>query len=770
MDKLYTDSVIIGGNMQAKIIVELPSKKVDKEFIYNIPLYLDVKIGAIVRVPFGNRLIEGFVLDIGTFPTEYTLKEIDSIVNSDVLSTELIELGKYISRTTISSLSSAFQSMLPKGIKASIKNKVGVSKKRYMVLNQDINIINNYIDNNRRYIKQVNILNEVIDNGKVLVSRLDSSINTLLNKGLIKFVYEEEYRYRVESFNSNKEIVLSPEQERVIGTIKGDMDEKEKGEDVVKEEEGKLGRHNTYLLYGVTGSGKTEVYVELVKECVQRGRQAIVLVPEIGLTEQIVSRFKRGLEGMEIGGDNDIDENRKVNIAVLHSGLSEGERYDEYRRIKEKNVDVVIGTRSAIFAPLKNVGIIVIDEEQSTSYKQDCNPRYHARDVAIWRGKWHRCPVVLGSATPSLESFAMAGNGVYRLVTMLRRAGKARMPVVTVVDMKREAKRGNFILSEVLVQKMREVIGRGKQVMLLLNRRGYSSAFICKDCSHTERCPNCDITLTYHKSSNRFSCHYCGFSKVRDGRCSKCGSDNVMDYGIGTERLSEEVERLVDGARVVRMDLDTTGRKGSHQRIIREFDSGVYNVLVGTQMIAKGLDFPNVVLVGVVSADSSLNVPDFRSSERTFELLTQVSGRSGRGSDAGEVVVQSFDTEHYSLEYARRQDYVGFYREEMKVRKVLKYSPYYYIAVVSVLSKDYKEGMREVRKVGEYLRSKLDGEAIVLGPAMANVFKMNNVYRYKCTVKYRKSDKLVEVLTFIDGIYRDNGRVSVEVDVGPSRM
>ena len=739
--------------MQAKIIVELPSKKVDKEFIYNIPLYLDVKIGAIVRVPFGNRLIEGFILDIGVFPTEYTLKEIDSIVNSDVLSTELIELGKYISRTTISSLSSAYQSMLPKGIKASIKNKVGVSKKRYMVLDRDMEFVRDYIDNNRRYIKQVNILNEVIDNGKVPVTRLDSSINTLLNKGLIKLVYEEEYRYKVESFNSNKKITLSLEQEKVINTIKEDRD-----------------KYNTYLLYGVTGSGKTEVYVELVKDCVQQGKQAIVLVPEIGLTEQIVSRFKRGLEGMEIGGDNGIDGNRKVNIAVLHSGLSEGERYDEYRRIKEENVDVVIGTRSAIFAPLKNVGIIVIDEEQSTSYKQDCNPRYHARDVAIWRGKWHSCPVVLGSATPSLESFARAGNGVYRLVTMLRRAGKARMPVVTIVDMKREAKRGNFILSEVLVQKMREVIGRGKQVMLLLNRRGYSSAFICRDCSHTERCPNCDITLTYHKSSNRFSCHYCGFSKVRDGRCSKCGSDNVMDYGIGTERLSEEVERLVDGARVVRMDLDTTGRKGSHQRIIREFDSGIYNVLVGTQMIAKGLDFPNVVLVGVVSADSSLNVPDFRSSERTFELLTQVSGRSGRGSDAGEVIVQSFDTGHYSLEYARRQDYVGFYREEMKVRKALKYSPYYYIAVVSVLSKDYKEGMREARKVGEYLRSKLDGEAIVLGPAMANVFKMNNVYRYKCTVKYRKSDKLVEVLTFIDGIYRDNGRVNVEVDVGPSRM
>ena len=739
--------------MQAKIIVELPSKKVDKEFIYNIPLYLDVKIGAIVRVPFGNRLIEGFVLDIGTFPTEYTLKEIDSIVNSDVLSTELIELGKYISRTTISSLSSAYQSMLPKGIKASIKNKVGVSKKRYMVLDRDMEFVRDYIDNNRRCIKQVNILNEVIDNGKVPVTRLDSSINTLLNKGLIKLVYEEEYRYKVESFNSNKKITLSLEQEKVINTIKEDRD-----------------KYNTYLLYGVTGSGKTEVYVELVKECVQQGKQAIVLVPEIGLTEQIVSRFKRGLEGIEIGGDNGIDGNRKVNIAVLHSGLSEGERYDEYRRIKEENVDVVIGTRSAIFAPLKNLGIIVIDEEQSTSYKQDCNPRYHARDVAIWRGKWHSCPVVLGSATPSLESFARAGNGVYRLVTMLRRAGKARMPVVTIVDMKREAKRGNFILSEVLVQKMREVIGRGKQVMLLLNRRGYSSAFICRDCSHTERCPNCDITLTYHKSSNRFSCHYCGFSKVRDGRCSKCGSDNVMDYGIGTERLSEEVERLVDGARVVRMDLDTTGRKGSHQRIIREFDSGIYNVLVGTQMIAKGLDFPNVVLVGVVSADSSLNVPDFRSSERTFELLTQVSGRSGRGSDAGEVIVQSFDTGHYSLEYARRQDYVGFYREEMKVRKVLKYSPYYYIAVVSVLSKDYKEGMREARKVGGYLRSRLDGEAIVLGPAMANVFKMNNVYRFKCTVKYRKSDKLVEVLTFIDGIYRDNGRVNVEVDVGPSRM
>ena len=737
--------------MQAKIIVELPSKKVDKEFIYNIPLYLDIKIGSIVKVPFGNRLIEGFVLDIGIFPTEYTLKEIDSIVNRDVLNTELIELGKYISKTTISSLSSAYQSMLPKGIKASIKNKVSTSKKRYMVLNQDINIINNYIDNNRRYIKQVNILNEVINNNKVLVPRLDSSINTLLNKDLIKLVYEEEYRYKAESFNSNKKITLSLEQEKVINTIKEDMD-----------------KYNTYLLYGVTGSGKTEVYVELVKECVRQGKQAIVLVPEIGLTEQIVSRFKIGLEKIEIGSN--IEGERKVNIAVLHSGLSEGERYDEYRRIKEENVDVVIGTRSAIFAPLKNIGIIVIDEEQSTSYKQDCNPRYHARDVAIWRGKWHKCPIVLGSATPSLESFARAGNGVYRLVTMLKRAGSAKLPVVTVVDMKKEAKRGNFILSEKLVQNMKDVIARGKQVMLLLNRRGYSSAFICRDCSHTEKCPNCDITLTYHKSSNRFSCHYCGFSKVRDGICSKCGSDNVMDYGIGTERLVEEVERLIDGARVVRMDLDTTGRKGSHQRIIRQFDSGVYNVLVGTQMIAKGLDFPNVVLVGVISADSSLNVPDFRSSERTFELLTQVSGRSGRGVDAGEVIVQSFDTGHYSLEYARRQDYVGFYREEMKMRKVLKYSPYYYIVVVSVLSKDYKEGMREARKVGGYLRSKLDGEAIVLGPAMANVFKMNNVYRYKCTVKYRKSDKLEEVLTFIDGIYRDNVRVSIEVDVGPSRM
>ena len=737
--------------MQAKIIVELPSKKVDKEFIYNIPLYLDIKIGSIVKVPFGNRLIEGFVLDIGIFPTEYILKEIDSIVNRDVLNTELIELGKYISKTTISSLSSAYQSMLPKGIKASIKNKVSTSKKRYMVLNQDINIINNYIDNNRRYIKQVNILNEVINNNKVLVPRLDSSINTLLNKALIKLVYEEEYRYKVESFNSNKKITLSLEQEKVIRTIKEDMD-----------------KYNTYLLYGVTGSGKTEVYVELVKECVRQGKQAIVLVPEIGLTEQIVSRFKIGLEKIEIGSN--IEGERKVNIAVLHSGLSEGERYDEYRRIKEENVDVVIGTRSAIFAPLKNIGIIVIDEEQSTSYKQDCNPRYHARDVAIWRGKWHKCPIVLGSATPSLESFARAGNGVYRLVTMLKRAGSAKLPVVTVVDMKKEAKRGNFILSEKLVQNMKDVIARGKQVMLLLNRRGYSSAFICRDCSHTEKCPNCDITLTYHKSSNRFCCHYCGFSKVREDICSKCGSDNVMDYGIGTERLVEEVERLIEGARVVRMDLDTTCRKGSHQRIIRQFDSGVYNVLVGTQMIAKGLDFPNVVLVGVISADSSLNVPDFRSSERTFELLTQVSGRSGRGVDAGEVIVQSFDTGHYSLEYARRQDYVGFYREEMKMRKVLKYSPYYYIVVVSVLSKDYKEGMREARKVGEYLRSKLDGEAIVLGPAMANVFKMNNVYRYKCTVKYRKSDKLEEVLTFIDGIYRDNVRVSIEVDVGPSRM
>lgn len=721
--------------MQAKIITEVSNKMVDKEFIYNIPSYLNINIGSIVKVSFNNRLIEGFVIDIGNYNTNYTIKDIDSIVSDNVLSTELIELGKYISNTTLCSLSSAYQSMLPKGIKASIKNKVSINKNRYIVLNKDINIINNYINNNTKYPKQIHILNEIIKNNKVLVTKLNSSINTLIKKELIKFIYEEEYRYKIETFNKDKQIILSKEQQIAVNTIN-------------------TNKHNTYLLYGVTGSGKTEVYIELVKKVLTNNKQAIILVPEIGLTQQIISRFKTKFN----------------NIATLHSGLSEAERYDEYRKIKQGSINIVIGTRSAIFAPLNNIGIIIIDEEQSTSYKQDCNPRYHARDIAIQRGIYHNCPVILGSATPSLESFARAGNKVYNMVTMLNRAGNATLPLVTIIDMKKEAKKGNFILSEILIKKMQNVIDRGMQVMLLLNRRGYSSMYVCRDCSYTEKCPNCDITLTYHKSSNRLSCHYCGFSKQRDNICSKCGSTNIIDYGIGTERLVEEVEKVIKGSKVVRMDLDTTTKKGSHQDIIKRFYEGEYNILVGTQMIAKGLDFPNVVLVGVISADSSLNVPDFRSSERTFELLTQVSGRSGRGSIPGEVIVQSFNDKHYSLTYAKNHDYIGFYKEEMKVRKLLKYSPYYYIAVICISSKDYKEGSREARKVGGYLKSKLEGEAIILGPAMANVFKMNNIYRYKCTVKYRKNDKLMEVLTFISNMYKDNRNVNVEVDINPSRM
>ena len=724
--------------MYADVIIEYGNKAVDTLFTYIIPdnLREKIKIGHRVLVPFNNREIEGFVLDISNeLNSKYELKEISSLCDLEpVLNEEMIILGEKIQKEILCSRISIYQAMLPKALKAKHNTNIGIKMNRYITLNISRDEALRYIEG-CRFAKQKEIISKLLDNDKILLSNVNSSINTLIRNGVIKYIYEEVNRYVSKSSGKYRIVKLNSLQEEVVNSVK-------------------LEEYNKYLLWGVTGSGKTEVYMELIDRVLKQGKNAIMLVPEISLTPQIVDRFVT-----RFGTD----------IAILHSGLSDYEKYDEYRKIINEKVRIVVGARSAVFAPLKNIGIIIMDEEHSNTYKQDNSPRYHARDVAMMRGEYHNAPVLLGSATPSLESFARAGRGVYKLLTLTKRAGGGELPDVQIVDMKSEIKKGNFILSELLVKKIKEKLANNEQIILLLNRRGYSSMLTCRDCGNVLKCPNCDISLTYHKSSNTNRCHYCNYSIKNVDKCNVCGSSNIKEYGLGTEKLEEEIVRMFS-ARVVRMDMDTTCKKGMHEKIIADFGDHKCDILLGTQMIAKGLDFPLVTLVGVINADSSLNVPDFRSAENTYQLLSQVAGRAGRGNLVGEVIIQSYNPEHYSITYAKKHDYLSFYKEEMSIRKLLNYPPYYYITLVNISSRNYEDGFKEANKIGEYLKRNLDKNTIVLGPSMANVFRINNVYHYQCIIKYKKDLLLNQVLTKLDEIYKSNTKVQILLDVNPVRM
>ena len=724
--------------MYADVIIEYGNKAVDTLFTYIIPdnLREKIKIGHRVLVPFNNREIEGFVLDISNeFNSKYELKEISSLCDLEpVLNEEMIILGEKIQKEILCSRISIYQAMLPKALKAKHNTNIGIKMNRYITLNISRDEALRYIEG-CRFAKQKEIISKLLDNDKILLSNVNSSINTLIRNGVIKYIYEEVNRYVSKSSGKYRIVKLNSLQEEVVNSVK-------------------LEEYNKYLLWGVTGSGKTEVYMELIDKVLKQGKNAIMLVPEISLTPQIVDRFVT-----RFGTD----------IAILHSGLSDYEKYDEYRKIINEKVRIVVGARSAVFAPLKNIGIIIMDEEHSSTYKQDNSPRYHARDVAMMRGEYHNAPVLLGSATPSLESFARAGRGVYKLLTLTKRAGGGELPDVQIVDMKSEIKKGNFVLSELLVKKIKEKLANNEQIILLLNRRGYSSMLTCRDCGNVLKCPNCDISLTYHKSSNTNRCHYCNYSIKNVDKCNVCGSSNIKEYGLGTEKLEEEIVRMFS-ARVVRMDMDTTSKKGMHEKIIADFGDHKYDILLGTQMIAKGLDFPLVTLVGVINADSSLNVPDFRSAENTYQLLSQVAGRAGRGNLVGEVIIQSYNPEHYSITYAKKHDYLSFYKEEMSIRKLLNYPPYYYITLVNISSRNYEDGFKEANKIGEYLKRNLDKNTIVLGPSMANVFRINNVYHYQCIIKYKKDLLLNQVLTKLEEIYKSNTKVQILLDVNPVRM
>ena len=727
--------------MYAKVIIEIGVKNVDKMFTYIVPdnMKEDIKVGCRVKVRFGSMVLEGFVLELTNTidKVDYELKEIIELVDKiPILNKEMLELGKKIQEITLCSLISAYQVMLPKALKASIKTNINTKLIRYAVSNRkDMELIT-YIENTK-YEKQREFLKKLIVEKKIRIDKLESYLNTLEKNGLIKFIYEEDYRYKFNTNNSDNRVILNSEQEVCVNRVVNSF-----------------GISKTFLLYGVTGSGKTEVYMNIIEKAINKGMSAIMLVPEISLTPQIVERFTLRF------GDN---------IAILHSGLSDAEKYDEYRKITMGKVKIVVGARSAIFAPLTNIGVIIIDEEHTATYKQENHPRYHARDIAILRSEYHNCPIVLGSATPSLESFARAMNKNYELLVMKKRANNMVLPNVHIVDMKEEIKRGNYTFSKLLIDKINEKISKGEQVILLLNRRGYSPLIKCSKCGEVEKCPNCDISLTYHKSSDSLRCHYCNYTKKCPSKCMKCGSADIKGIGLGTEKLEQEIMDKFK-ARVIRMDADTTSRKGMHEKIIKEFGEGKYDILLGTQMIAKGLDFPKVTLVGVINADMSLCVPDFRSSERTFQLLSQVSGRAGRGKYPGEVIIQTFNPDHYSIRYAKNHDYLNFYKEEMAIRKQLNYSPYYFITLVRISCKDYEEGFKHANKIKDYLEKNLSSDTILLGPTMASMFKINNIYNYQCIIKYKKDLKLKDTLINIDNIYKTNNKVNVEIDVDPIRL
>ena len=726
--------------MYAKVLTEIGAKNVDKTFLYRIPSNLESSVskGKRVKIPFGNRYLEGFVIDItSSLEENIKVKDILKVIDEKaILNEELLLLGKYIADKTLCSLITAYQTMLPKALKANIKINMKPIKEKYLLLNKNKDI-DSYLKN-CPYKSQVEILNKLKEEKEVKIDKLTSSINTLIKKDLIYLEYRDKYRYEYNKNTLDKKVTLNEEQENAVNIVSNNFNSA-----------------ITYLLYGVTGSGKTEVYLSLIEKVINNGKSAIMLVPEISLTPQIISRFKARF------GDD---------VAVLHSALSDGERYDEYRKIMEDKVHIVVGARSAIFAPLKNIGIIIIDEEHVQTYKQDTSPRYHARDVAIWRSNYYKCPLILGSATPSLESYARALKNIYYLLELKQRANKKALPNITVVDMKKEYAKKNMIFSDALKKNINKCLDLKEQVILLLNRRGYSSIITCKDCGHVFKCPNCDISLTYHKTSNILRCHYCGYATNFPSNCPNCKQKNLKDFGLGTERLEEEINHLFPQARVVRMDLDTTSKKGGHEKIIDDFANYKYDILVGTQMIAKGLDFPLVTLVGVINADMSLNIPDFRSSERTFQLLCQVSGRAGRASKEGNVIVQAINNEHYSIKYAMKHDYLGFYQEEMNIRKILKYSPYYYITLIKIMAKDYTKGMNEAIKIASYLKKELSKETIVLGPSPANVLKINNIYNFQCIIKYRKDDNLIKALKFIDNKYIIEKDINISIDQDPLRL
>ncbi len=721
----------------ANIIIDISHEKIDRPFQYLIPHNLKDKIGigTCVTVPFGtgNHLRKGYVVEI-TDQAEYEVSKIKSIADIEdkdiTVEADYITLAAWIREQYGSTMIAALKTVLP--VKQKTKN---VEKKscRLLLPKEEAEVLLQTCIN-KHQVAKARVLEELIREKElpvpILTGKLHVSLQTLRSlekQGAVFIKTESTYRNPVEfakdgshlrGLSDNREIVLSEEQKCIVQNIIADYDK---------------GERMTCLLHGITGSGKTEVYIKLIEEAVSRGKQAIVLIPEIALTYQTVLRFYQ------------IFRNR---VSVLNSTLSKGEKYDQCERAKKGDIDVIIGPRSALFTPFPDLGLIVIDEEHENTYKSEAMPKYHARETAIKIASMHDAIVVLGSATPSLEAYYRAGKGEYKLYKLHTRQAGGELPTVYTVDLRQELKEGNrSILSRQLHARIEQRLHDKEQCILFINRRGYAGFISCRACGHVMKCPHCDVSLSEHKNG-KLVCHYCGYEEPKVNQCPECGSKYILGFRAGTQQIEEVIHKEFPQAKVLRMDADTTKAKDSYEDILSAFANGEADILVGTQMIVKGHDFPNVTLVGILAADLSLHINDYRSGERTFQLLTQAAGRAGRGIKTGEVVIQTYDPEHYSIVHAANQDYQSFYEEEIMYREMLLYPPAAHMLAILISSSCEEDGMNLAKEIGNMVKEKIKNakeQIYVIGPAPATVGRISDVYRHMLYIKCIRYETLVDI-------------------------
>ena len=770
--------------MIAKILVDIKSKNVDKTYDYLIPSeYVDIlEIGARVIVPFGKRFIMGFCLEIAE-SSDYKkeLKSIERIIDMEsYLTEELIQLARSIQLESSALLIKILEAMLPAALKVVYKPKIqvtnmdnldesikpifeyadqvlleSVDKEFYPQIQKEIkkhNIKQIYEIKSRNkalafkyakltrkdvvkitdkqlsvidYLKSKKNFEANVSNVQKHLGLTSSVINTLEKHGYLTTYYKEQYREVTSLYKSeNRDITLNEDQKTAYDRIMADLD-----------------TEKVFLLHGVTGSGKTEIYLKVIEKVIEKNQSVIFLVPEISLTPMMMSRFRNRFGKL---------------VAMLHSGLSTLEKYDEWRRVVAKEARIIIGARSACFAPVDDLGLVVIDECHESTYKQDNTPNYYAVDVLKKRIKYHNSVMILGSATPNIDSYARQIRGYYELLDLPKRALNSTLPNIEVVDMKKEFISGNSSTFSIKLQEeIKDRLARKEQVILLLNRRGHSNFVICRNCGHVFQCPNCDISLTYHEYSHSLKCHYCGHDEKIPKKCVKCESEDLRYMGSGTQKVESELHAIYPEARIVRMDNDTTRKKNAHERLLHEFENNG-DILLGTQMIAKGLDFPKVTLVGIIQADNNLYIPSFRAPEKTFQLLMQVSGRAGRRGILGKVVIQAFNPEHYAIKYACNNDYLGFYHHEMRIRKLAKYSPFYYMIELKILGPSMRDSFYNGIEIVKHLRRNLNNNAIVLGPAIPVVRRINTKYICEIIIKYRDLGNLNEILNKVLDEYQMN--------------
>ncbi|MBO5337596.1 MAG: primosomal protein N' [Lachnospiraceae bacterium] len=716
----------------ADIIVDISHEKLDKPFQYRVPERLReiLEPGMCVNVPFGNanKLIKGYVVGISDrckFDPART-KDIAGIVQKDVgVEDKMIELAAWIKRNYGSTMIQALKTVLP--VRKSVKK---LEHKRIEVLMNREELISLLGECERKkqtakarllkaLLEQEEIPYEWIT-GKLGISA--ATVNSLEKAGALRVVITEGYRNPVKlQINPEERKALSKEQSHIVEEVLKDFDN---------------GNRGTYLIHGITGSGKTEVYMQLIEEVVSRDKQAIVLIPEIALTYQTLLRFYKRF------GER---------VSVMNSTLSAGEKYDQCERAKKGEIDVIIGPRSALFTPFPNIGLIVIDEEHEGSYKSEGTPKYHARETAVEVARLHNASVILGSATPSMESYYRASEGEYRLFSLTERLTGGTLPRVHTVDLREELKAGNrSIFSRKLQELLVERLQRGEQSMLFLNRRGYAGFISCRACGQVMKCPHCDVSLSEH-TDGRLVCHYCGYAEPRPRVCPECGSKYISGFKAGTQQIEEKLKEMFPGVRTLRMDADTTKTKDSYEAILSAFSNGEADVLIGTQMIVKGHDFPKVTLVGVLAADLSLGVGDYRSGERTFQLLTQAVGRAGRGELPGEAVIQTYQPEHYAVVHAANQDYISFYEEEILYREMLDYPPAAHMLAVQIYASVEENGKQLAQRLADVVKSMIDvsqpvaDRITVIGPAPASIGKVNDIFRFVFYVKHQKYDMLVQI-------------------------